>query len=53
MRVGWLEIVLILVVVLLIFGGKRLSGLGKSIGKTLKDFKREIKDDDESEDDNT
>ena len=27
-----------------IFGGKKISGLGKSLGKNIKEFKEEIED---------
>jgi len=40
---GWPELIIILVVVLLLFGGTRLAGLGKSAGKALKEFKDETK----------
>ncbi len=34
---------IILAVVLLLFGGSRLAGLGKSTGRALKEFKEETK----------
>lgn len=37
---GFQEIVLILIVALLIFGPKKLPELGRSIGKTLAEFRR-------------
>ena len=37
------ELLIILVVVLLLFGGSRLAGLGKSTGRALKEFKEETK----------
>lgn len=46
MRIGVLEIVLILVVVLVLFGGNKLGGVGKALGQSIRDFKREIKADD-------
>jgi sec-independent protein translocase protein TatA len=39
---GWLEVALILVVVLAIFGPKKLPELGGALGKTLRGFKEEI-----------
>lgn len=36
--------VIILVVVLLLFGGTKLAGLGKSTGRALREFKEETKD---------
>ena len=38
------EIVLILLVVLLLFGAKRLPDLAKSVGKSMKILKHEVKD---------
>jgi sec-independent protein translocase protein TatA len=42
-RLGPLEITLILVVLLLLFGAKRLPEIGKSMGKSLKEFKSATK----------
>lgn len=47
MRLGTGEILLILVIVLVLFGGGKLAGVGKALGKSIKDFKKEMKDDDE------
>ena len=47
MRLGALEIVLTLVVVLVLFGGNKLAGVGKALGQSIRDFKKEIKTDDE------
>ncbi len=45
---GW-EIVAILLVVLIIFGGKKIPELMKGLGKGMKEFKKATKDDDEDE----
>jgi sec-independent protein translocase protein TatA len=37
------ELLIILAVVLLLFGGSRLAGLGKSTGRAIKEFKEETK----------
>ena len=37
------ELLIILAVILLLFGGSRLAGLGKSTGRALKEFKEETK----------
>jgi sec-independent protein translocase protein TatA len=37
------ELLIILAVVLLLFGGSRLAGLGKSSGRALREFKEETK----------
>ena len=39
---GWAEVIIILVVVILIFGAKKLPELGSALGKTLKGFKEEV-----------
>ncbi|HSE53871.1 MAG TPA: twin-arginine translocase TatA/TatE family subunit, partial [Gemmatimonadales bacterium] len=39
-NLGMPEILLILVVVLLVFGAKRLPEVGSSIGKGIREFKR-------------
>jgi sec-independent protein translocase protein TatA len=46
---GPLEIVIILVIVLVIFGPKRLPDLGRSLGKGMREFKDSVtgKDTDE------
>lgn len=51
MRIGWTEILIILAIVLLLFGAKRLPELARSLGKSLKEFKKGIHDDKSSEDD--
>lgn len=42
MRLGVLEIVLILVLALVLFGGKKLSGVGKALGQSIREFKDEV-----------
>ena len=41
-NLGTTEILLIALVVLLLFGAKRLPDIAKGIGKGIKDFKKEI-----------
>ncbi len=38
------ELIIILVVVVFIFGGRRLPQLGEGIGKSITEFKRAIRD---------
>jgi sec-independent protein translocase protein TatA len=48
---GPLEIVIILVIVLLIFGPKNLPKLGSSLGKTVKNVREGMEDDEKKDDD--
>jgi sec-independent protein translocase protein TatA len=41
------ELLIILVVVLLVFGASRVGDLGGSLGKGIREFRRNIKDDDD------
>jgi sec-independent protein translocase protein TatA len=43
-NLGFTEIMIILVVVLLLFGAKRLPEVGASIGKGIREFKRSLTD---------
>ena len=42
MRIGTTEILLIVILALILFGGNKLSGVGKALGKSIKDFTTEI-----------
>ena len=44
MRIGTTEILLIVILALILFGGNKLSGVGKALGKSIEDFKTEIND---------
>jgi sec-independent protein translocase protein TatA len=44
------QLIIILVIVLLLFGTKKLRGLGGDLGSALKGFKKAISDDDKDED---
>ncbi len=43
-NLGFTEIMIILVVVLLVFGAKRLPEIGSSMGKGIREFKRSLSD---------
>jgi len=43
MRLGWLEIVLILILVLLLFGANKFPSLMKNLAEGIKVFKKEDK----------
>lgn len=49
MRLGTTEIILIIVLALILFGGGKVAGLGKALGQSIKDFKKALKDDDKKE----
>lgn len=44
MGLGPTELLIILAIILLLFGGSRLAGLGKSTGRAIREFKEETKD---------
>ena len=51
-KFGVWEIVLIVVLALVLFGGGKLAGVGKALGQSIRDFKKEIKSDDEPKEEN-
>jgi len=42
MRLGVLEILVILVIALVVFGGGKLAGVGKALGQSIREFKKEV-----------
>ena len=52
MRLGTTEIILIVVLALVLFGGGKIAGLGKALGQSIKDFKKEVKEDDSKPEEN-
>lgn len=42
------QIILILAIVLLLFGGKKIPELAKGLGSGIKNFKKAVKEDDEN-----
>ena len=47
MKLGTTEIILILVLAVILFGGGKIAGLGKALGSSIRDFKREMREDKE------
>jgi sec-independent protein translocase protein TatA len=45
------QLLIVLLIVVLIFGTKRLKGMGKDLGGAVKGFKDAVTDDEKSEDD--
>ena len=42
--IGWPELLVVLIIALLLFGGTRLAGLGKASGTAIREFKEETKE---------
>jgi len=41
-HIGTSELIVILLIALVLFGGKRVSGLGKALGTSLREFRTEL-----------
>jgi sec-independent protein translocase protein TatA len=48
---GWQELLLILVIVLLIFGGSKLTGIGRGLGEGIRSFRQGLKGESSEKDD--
>ncbi|MBL6693719.1 MAG: twin-arginine translocase TatA/TatE family subunit [Proteobacteria bacterium] len=46
MSIGFWQIIIVILIILLVFGSKRIASLGSDLGKALKGFKKEVKEDD-------
>lgn len=46
--IGFTELLVVLVIVLLVFGSKKLTSLGKDLGGAIKDFRSAMKEEPES-----
>jgi len=42
---GWVEMLVLLGIVVILFGAKKLPQLGGAIGESIKNFKKGVKDD--------
>lgn len=49
-QVGWPQLVIVLVIVLLVFGAKRLPEVGRSLGSGMREFKDGVKGLDDNDD---
>lgn len=43
MGLGWQEILILLLILVLLFGAKKLPEIGKGIGESIRNFKKAIK----------
>ncbi|HEV8053465.1 MAG: twin-arginine translocase TatA/TatE family subunit [Chloroflexi bacterium] len=47
MPIGWQELLIVLVIVLIIFGAGRLAGVGGALGKSVREFRQSALGDEE------
>jgi sec-independent protein translocase protein TatA len=43
-HVGFQELILIFLILLLLFGATRLAGIGSALGRTIREFRKEVRD---------
>ncbi|WP_438483269.1 twin-arginine translocase TatA/TatE family subunit [Oleiharenicola lentus] len=48
--IGPTELIIVLIIILLLFGGSKLPSLAKGLGQSIKEFKNAAKDDPEEKD---
>ncbi|MDF1570888.1 MAG: twin-arginine translocase TatA/TatE family subunit [Bacteroidales bacterium] len=48
---GWSQILLVVIAILLLFGGKKIPELMRGIGQGMKEFKKATSDDDDKDKD--
>jgi sec-independent protein translocase protein TatA len=46
---GWQELVIVLIIVIIIFGAGRLPEIGGAVGKSIKEFRAQSQDDEPGE----
>ena len=46
MPIGWQELLIVLVILLIVFGAGKLAGVGGALGSSVKEFRRASRDDD-------
>mgnify|MGYP001363737336 CR=1 FL=1 len=47
--IGWQELLIVMVIVMLVFGTSKISGIGKSMGTAIRDFRDSMKGEPESD----
>lgn len=48
-NIGWPELVIVLIIVMVVFGAGRLPQIGEGLGKAIRNLKRGLKSDDDIE----
>ena len=48
MSIGFWQILVVLLLILVIFGSSRIKSVGSDLGKAFKGFKKEIKEEDDT-----
>jgi len=43
-NVGLPELLIVFLILLLLFGANRLAGIGQAIGRTIREFRKEVRD---------
>lgn len=52
MNLGPMELIIILLIVIAIFGASRIAGIGSALGGSIREFKKAVRDDDASPESN-
>lgn len=50
-NIGPLELVIILLIVVALFGAGRIAGVGQALGKSVREFREEARNDDDDDED--
>lgn len=52
-NIGWFQILVVLLIVLLVFGTKKIRNLGGDLGGAIRDFRKSVTEDNESQHEDT
>jgi len=52
-NIGWFQILVVLLIVLLVFGTKKIRGLGGDLGGAIRDFRKGMSEDDSDDKDDS
>ncbi len=48
-NIGWFQILIVLLIVLLVFGTKKIRNLGGDLGGAIRDFRKSVNEDSDKE----